>query len=250
MKNLEMNRMIEENKGLVYMVMNKNYKGFILKNPQLEEDLIQIGMIALFNSIKLYDESKGFKFSSFACTNIKNAMYNFCKNESTKYLNRDGDKSVDETIDGSEEKFSLLDTFGVEEDFSNIEASEILEFVKSQGEKVYYIAYYLSEGYTMQQIGERIGMSKQNVSVTVSKLRELLIKKFDIKIAEEIDVNVPLVAFNEEGFEQRFDNPTEASKVLGINISTIRRHLRDKNTRAKNTCKNREDKIKVSFKLA
>jgi RNA polymerase sigma factor (sigma-70 family) len=64
-KNLD--ELIESNKGLVYKYLHK-YNG--VNNP----DMISYGFEGLFKAAKTFDESKGYAFSTYACTCIFNSI--------------------------------------------------------------------------------------------------------------------------------------------------------------------------------
>ena len=63
----EIDKLVEENIKLVGYVINKKFSIFIKIYPSIEDDMFQEGSIALFKAAKEYDESKGVKFSTFAC---------------------------------------------------------------------------------------------------------------------------------------------------------------------------------------
>ncbi|WKY47160.1 sigma-70 family RNA polymerase sigma factor [Eubacteriaceae bacterium ES3] len=64
-----MDRIVENNKGLVFMVVNR-YMDNLDKSYLERDDLEQLGIIGLMEAVKGFDHSKGFKFSSYASTAI------------------------------------------------------------------------------------------------------------------------------------------------------------------------------------
>lgn len=64
-----MDRIVENNKGLVFMVVNR-YMDNLDKSYLERDDLEQLGFIGLMEAVKGFDHSKGFKFSSYASTAI------------------------------------------------------------------------------------------------------------------------------------------------------------------------------------
>lgn len=80
---------IIENEGLVYKVWNNH---FARKYYHLKEDLLQEGRIALHKANEMFDESKGFSFSTYAYRAIRNTMENYLiqkeriKNDKPVYL--------------------------------------------------------------------------------------------------------------------------------------------------------------------
>ena len=56
------------NKGFIYKIVNK-YKGY-----EDIDDLMQVGFIGMYEAIEPYDETKGFKFLTYASHHIKQAI--------------------------------------------------------------------------------------------------------------------------------------------------------------------------------
>ena len=69
---LKRDRMICDNMRLVPFVYNKYFRHN--SNPDLIEDLIQTGYCGLITAVDEFDESRNFKFSSFAAEVIKQRM--------------------------------------------------------------------------------------------------------------------------------------------------------------------------------
>ena len=66
---LKRDKMIRDNIGLVPFVYNKYFKHST--NPNLMEDLIQIGYFGLMKAVDCFDETRNVKFSGFAVIAIK-----------------------------------------------------------------------------------------------------------------------------------------------------------------------------------
>ena len=66
---LKRDKMIRDNISLVPFVYNKYFKHST--NPNLMEDLIQIGCIGLMKAVDCFDETRNVKFSGFAVIAIK-----------------------------------------------------------------------------------------------------------------------------------------------------------------------------------
>lgn len=69
---LKRDKMIRDNMRLVPFVYNKYFRHN--SNPDLIEDLIQIGYCGLITAVDEFDASRNFKFSSFAAEVIKQRM--------------------------------------------------------------------------------------------------------------------------------------------------------------------------------
>lgn len=73
---------VEGNIKLVYHIIKKcfNYKERTLKNLKLtKDDLYQQGKLGLIEASQSYDESRGTKFSTYACGLIRNHICNMLK---------------------------------------------------------------------------------------------------------------------------------------------------------------------------
>ena len=66
---LKRDKMIRDNISLVPFVYNKYFRHST--NPNLEEDLIQIGYFGLMKAVDCFDETRNVKFSGFAVIAIK-----------------------------------------------------------------------------------------------------------------------------------------------------------------------------------
>ena len=69
---LKRDKMIYNNIGLVPFTYNKFFRHSC--DPELMEDIIQIGYFGLMNAVDNFDESRNVKFSAFACTAIRQCM--------------------------------------------------------------------------------------------------------------------------------------------------------------------------------
>lgn len=69
---LKRDKMIYNNIGLVPFTYNKFFRHSC--DPELMEDIIQIGYFGLINAVDNFDESRNVKFSAFACTAIRQCM--------------------------------------------------------------------------------------------------------------------------------------------------------------------------------
>lgn len=70
----ERNKRVEENTDLVYKVLHSLNVGY-------DEDCFQQGCLALMRCIELFDESKGYKFSTYAYTFIRGSIMNYLKKD-------------------------------------------------------------------------------------------------------------------------------------------------------------------------
>ena len=173
-KTMNINEAIRENKGLIYEVINRYY--YNKKYDFVRDDLFQVGQLSLYKAIQTFDESKNIKFSTFAMTVIKNDLLKFATRDYEKYSGviNDTETSLNSTI-GNDDDMNMEDRLGIEEDFSELEGSELLSYIRERkSEKVVKMVMMLSEGYTYEEVGKKLGCSKQYVNSTMKKLAEEL----------------------------------------------------------------------------
>lgn len=173
-KCININETIKENMGLVYKVINEQY--YDKKYEFTKEDMVQTGLLALYKAIQTFDENKNIKFSTFAMTVIKNDLLKFVTRDYEKYsgIINDTETSLNSTI-SNDDDMSMEDRLGIEEDFSELEGSELLSYIRERkSEKVVKMVMMLSEGYTYEETGKKLGCSKQYVNSTMKKLADEL----------------------------------------------------------------------------
>lgn len=259
-KNMEMdiNELIKENEGLVYYTMNK-YFYTTTSEYNIKEDLAQVGRIALYKAIQTYDEGRT-EFSTYAVKVIKSKMINFLQNDLYKYVSKGGLKSIhnNEGLDEDSEKMRDRN-MGRMDDDTEVNANELLDYIKDfKDERAYRIVCLLNEGYTYEEIGDIIGLSKQRINQIIVKLRKYLINNkeklnlgdYDISNNESNKIdNKSIIAYNEEeGIEFEFDNYINACEELGCDKYHIKRSLLNKKGSVWSTSKVLNVKIYFKFK--
>ncbi len=259
-KNMEMdiNKLIKENEGLVYYTMNK-YFYTTTSEFDIKEDMIQVGRIALYKAIQTYDEDRT-EFSTYAVKVIKSKMINFLQNDLYKYVSKGGLKSIhnNEGLDEDSEKMRDRN-MGRMDDDTEVNANELLDFIKKyKDERAYKIVCLLNEGYTYDEIGKIIGLSKQRINQIIVKLRKYLINNkeklnlgdYDISNNESNKIdNKSIIAYNEEeDIEFEFDNYINACEELGCDKYHIKRSLLNKKGSVWSTSKVLDVKIYFKFK--
>lgn len=113
---LKRDKMICDNIRLVPFVYNKYFRHN--SNPDLMEDLIQTGYCGLITAVDEFDESRNFKFSSFAAEVIKQRMIQEVKNLSYALGTRN--KRNGELGEANALPFSHFDTQNKEGEVTNI----------------------------------------------------------------------------------------------------------------------------------
>lgn len=255
---MDINELIKENEGLVYYTINR----FFLQTVQeynIKEDLAQVGMMALYKAIQTYEVGRT-EFSTYAVRVIKSKMINFLQNDLYKYISKGGEKAMhnNEGLDEDSEKMRDR-TVGRFDDDTEVNANELLDYIKDyKDERAYKIVCLLSEGYTYEEIGDMLDLSKQRINQIITKLRKHLIDNKDKLHLGDYDINnnetnkidnKPIIAYNEdEGIEFEYDNYIIACEELKCDKYYVKRSLLNKKTNIYSTSKVLNVKIYFKFK--
>ena len=255
---MDINQLIQENEGLVYYTINR----FFLQTVQeynIKEDLAQVGMMALYKAIQTYEVGRT-EFSTYAVRVIKSKMINFLQNDLYKYISKGGEKAMhnNEGLDEDSEKMRDR-TVGRFDDDTEVNANELLDYIKDfKDERAYKIVCLLSEGYTYEEIGDMLDLSKQRINQIITKLRKHLIDNKDKLHLGDYDINnnetnkidnKPIIAYNEdEGIEFEYDNYIIACEELECDKYYVKRSLLNKKTNIYSTSKVLKVKIYFKFK--
>ena len=254
---MDINELIKENEGLVYYTMNKFFLNTI-QEYNIKEDLAQVGMMALYKAIQTYEVGRT-EFSTYAVRVIKSKMINFLQNDLYKYISKGGEKAMhnNEGLDEDSEKMRDR-TVGRFDDDTEVNANELLDYIKDyKDERAYKIVCLLSEGYTYEEIGSILNLSKQRINQIITKLRKHLIDNKDKLHLGDYDINnnetnkidnKPIIAYNEdEGIEFEYDNYIIACEELECDKYYVKRSLLNKKTNIYSTSKVLN--VKIYFKL-
>lgn len=252
----DINEMIKENEGLIHYTL-KRYFYTTTSEFDIYEDMVQVGRIALYKAIETYDETRT-EFSTYAVKVIKSKLINFVQNDLYKNFSKGGLNKVHDT-EGLDDDKMRERTVGRFDDHSNVETNELLNFIKDYKDKrAYKIVCLLNEGYTYDEIGKIIGLSKQRINQIIVKLRKYLINNkeklnlgdYDISNNESNKIdNKSIIAYNEEeGIEFEFDNYINACEELGCDKYHIKRSLLNKKDGVWSTSKVLDIKIYFKFK--
>lgn len=178
----EKNKLAEENLGLVYLVVNKEFT-YEKTTESDRENYIEEGMIGLAKAINTFNPSKGAKFSTYAYTCIKFEINSYVrkKNNHKRKINYVCKNSIDEYIKGDEggkiltHKGILMDTKDAYSSLVN--RDEILNILgKMKIKNIKYITLKRAEGYTYEKIGNKIGVSKETIRARLNKAKKELIE--------------------------------------------------------------------------
>lgn len=159
----------ESNIGLVYTVITKMK---LVSDPEFD-DLVQEGSIGLLKACNTFEPSKGSKFSSYACTCIRNniLMYLRTRRRQSKLETISSDTIISDPRDpqGSTRLIDLIEDQGSSVD-NKVAMSLMIRALKSECPKYKDVLRLTYEGYNQREIGERLGFSQSHVSRIQSRL--------------------------------------------------------------------------------
>lgn len=166
----------------LYINVERLFWQMILKykktTPFNEADLMEGCHMAFIKTIKYFDTSKGFKFTTYLTKSITLEYYNMKvratrSNRALDYNSYSLNWKIDEN-DGDSEFISI---FNYEEDFSNvniIDYQEGVNYAMSFVTKDYkdYMIDLLYQNLNNREVAEKIGKTHQAVSATLIKFKK------------------------------------------------------------------------------
>ena len=171
----------DRNVCLVYKVYNRKFSGF----GYLCEDLIQEGMLGLWNACQAFDESRGVAFSTYATKCITRAMVDFIRKEMRHKKNQ---LSIDELID-PERSSDTFEIFAGEDTSKEImkklvieEALNILDKTEAAS-----IVRMKLEGMSQAAIAKKLKISEATVSERLAAAYKQVRDKLGIQEGEVFD---------------------------------------------------------------
>ena len=144
-----------DNQKLVYRTVQKHFPGLIR-----DDDVIQEGMIGLWNAVNQFDESKGFTFSTFASTVIYNNIAMYLRKEN-RYR---------EHVSVSIEEPGVCDVISTR-NVDYVQYVDLDGWICALPVKFQQIVRLRLQGNTQDEIAKRLGCTRQNVQYILSRCR-------------------------------------------------------------------------------
>jgi RNA polymerase sigma factor (sigma-70 family) len=167
--------LVEENIGLVHKWARRYYR-YAQSIPTVSyEDIFLEGVYGLIKAIDKYKPQKG-SFSTYATIWIKQSIRRFLQKEKAQLKGR-GYLPVQED---EEEQMTLEDMPAEEEELPSSDLENLkrkIEYAPIPQRSKDILRMYFLEGYSLREIGEKIGLSKERV--------RQLIKEDGRKVLEE-----------------------------------------------------------------
>lgn len=143
------------------------------------DDLIQEGMIAIFNAIKTYDENKKASFSSYAQVCVRNRIKTLTmryNNKKNMPLNNSLSLYSKDVVDGYESGLVIDGIFSPEDSCINeekdVELNNKIKSILSRFE-LKVLTYYLN-GDSYQKIAENTGKKLKSIDNAIQRIRNKL----------------------------------------------------------------------------
>lgn len=179
----DINSIVEDNLGLVHYVIDKNFNSAIANDNAIDrEDLFQEGAMALRKAAENYDESKGFKFSTFACTVINNSLRHYLKKFSKvednlclsldQEFNDDNNGSLIDTLEGFNYIGQYIDKEALDEYKKYFE--DILKNEKCIKQRDIDYLFGVINGETPKEIAECYNTDTKEVNKRLYCIRRVL----------------------------------------------------------------------------
>lgn len=172
-------QILTEHKQLVNSVVRK----YFLIGGDID-DLVQEGMIALYNAILTYDKSKNSSFDAYAYMLVERNIISLIKQANSKknmplneafIVNSQGTISFDENNENVGYMISSLDPNPENELLDNDSYNELMEKIKSTlsdyENKV--LEYYL-QGYNYNDIAVKLSVSSKSIDNALNRIKNKL----------------------------------------------------------------------------
>lgn len=169
-----MNKMFDSNINLVYKVFHEKIESHVV-NHSMKDDLIQIGMLALWKCCLHFNPDLGVQFSTYAYTAIRKSM--MCavvrENKKTAVL-VSLEKPIQENAEEGEITYEDTISCGVDiakEVELNSVTEDISRGISGDAEMVINM---VRQGHTQLDIAKELNMTRSRVGKIVKKFRKEL----------------------------------------------------------------------------
>lgn len=176
MERYNRDKLIVDNQRLVYHTYEQLSKtNLVLKN---KADIISEGMIGLVKAADSFDATKGCKFSTFAASCIRNAMFMYIRRVS-KYWRKEVSiyNPIGTDVDGSELCFADVlcdeDTDYEEESLRNDLKAKVENLPESDRELMQAVL----TGYKQKEIAAMLGVEQPTISRRIKAIKHKMKKQ-------------------------------------------------------------------------
>lgn len=166
-----MNELIKKYQYIVDIIVNRYFP-----EKRNDEDIKQIGLIALWNALKDYDENKGIKIETFITVYVKNKILDEIKKETAtknKLNLLHNVVSLDSSVQLDNKEVQLYEFI---EGKNDIECIDLKEFINSLNDCEIQIIKLKQKKRTDTDIKKELCMSRRKYEKNLSSAKEKLRK--------------------------------------------------------------------------
>lgn len=153
--------LIEQHKNLVVYVIKRWFP-----NKLGDDDIMQIGMIALWKAIEKYDENKKASLETFAVGCIRNGILRELQKQNTKNKNKNNQTEV--SLDGHG---VWLDEITPDNSAYMENVIAIKDYITRKSEEEKQMIYLKASGKTTKQIANQMNLAKRTAERRWAKIR-------------------------------------------------------------------------------
>ena len=167
----EIEKLVEDNLKLVGFILIKHFKNFVEETPYIKDDIYQEGCLALVKAAKGFDETKGYKFSTYATWWIKGQMSIFITRYFKKHYtnNLSADIKCSKTDDS---EGTLLDTLSSFDEYKNPRIAAAFTRAKHNKTKnMEKILKMYASGYSQKEIAKALGYTSAAIAKKMQEFR-------------------------------------------------------------------------------
>ncbi len=164
-----------------------------------KNELIELGLLGLVSAVDSYDHTKGFKFSSYAISCIKNEILSFIRSDSKFNKENSYDKTIIQKLD-EEEEIYYKNTLALAKNNCDIEEfilkkeenkiiRKIVNSLPSRDKEFIslYCGFYDGISYTNQQIADIYNMTVSGASLRIRMIEAIIYKELLKKVYTSIN---------------------------------------------------------------
>lgn len=168
---MDRRKLFEDNQGLVFYLYEKLYPNIprpLRRNNR--DDIIQEGLLGLWQAAERFDETRGTQFATYATPYISGYMKKYIADATGMRKRTEQPEIVSLDVPSGDTTWLECIPAPETEDVTWIlESDQLNEFQKTVVRMTY-------EGYTMREIGEALGTSKQWIHQSIKQIGKILSK--------------------------------------------------------------------------
>ncbi|MGN1200884.1 MAG: sigma-70 family RNA polymerase sigma factor [Candidatus Caccovivens sp.] len=173
----ERNKLFEENIGLVYFVLKRFFRNY--KREDSKDNLVQVGMIGLWNATKSFEKSRGIKFSTYAVKGIRWYVLNAIKkrtklNKEVPFSRLIKETPLEENSNDNEYIVDYIqqDTYDQDSDWESIRCEHYLQYLSPKERELFH---KISVGETLKKIAQEENVSYQAISLRIIRIQKRIL---------------------------------------------------------------------------